>query len=1228
MKENKRTNKLKVIRTLFLFVFLSLFVGQLFAFPQLPSDLTNLNDTYNLFNIYSLKEEKSKTIPLAFIISDNGEITNKNITYYDILIVNPGQYPVIVNDPKDKLSISVKLENIYFLATKKLDFSDTCSKAIINYFNLQNLEFTKPYNLDNKNLIIDKILIPRTKEKIISYLSKNQVTKPEQCLEKLESNKNLVSYPILFKLEAKLIGTAEEIGSGLSFDIKFDPEFLSNIKPITFNVFTRRSPITLQSKYDLPRGCENSSISGQCYITQKDIDEFYSEEIMPQSSIVVNDIMYSILDNFNVVSSFKDNSFENRNTQDLLVDLALKRERFCFRTENEKYNQIIFDVAKAYNLSLEQTFQLWALISEKSNCNYKLNPNLYGFVQMSLKNRDSGNLIQIDKTVSQLESLNNNPPDSKCAKCGSDYFISKNYPKSKITVGEQSLGKGEVCYKCLSTKQVQRCNPNNGKLGDKKPLPEDLMKEICQDIDKITITENRTMQPNKIPLQLSEEEQLQYLNLGDFTEINNKISDQSYNYGYNGKINDYYSYFTFLIPGIKLNPDEYGSTILFTSDYIKEINLLVKNSRDKSNNPYLFEDLILETSNSINSLYVLTYLLENKSFDEIDGIYSSGKFSEIFTATAFFVKDGADIKTTKEIRVLINYLAIKRKYVENQQFFSKYRVLPVKDKSKELIAILNDYEKLNHKYWDTKKETHLKTLSENNYNLMLKTDANFYSYDKLLSIAAKPNYPAIYIIDFGQKAYFNGNKYYIDPRAHAWEYDTKKEAIENYTLIWEAADICNGKTICKGAVPTTENCCYENKALHADGNHYKFQDILIDGAILGIYNPTSKYNDENREYTQMAIYIGKTISGTPLIAQSTASGQRISILNKETRERIKRIYVPKDTNIKNIKDILNHSDKFPSAYVKLTDSQLKEISDIEKGTAYYENPNLEGEGDLESLDKSKCSIIKQKTLNEYINCLKSNLEMTDLSKNFILSVSKDRGTGKTIRNSGLGKELINSKYAASVSCYKNKSFNDLIFSSAKKMKLTEEETAQLWSKIAAESGCSINCGGNCYGDGVGQVIYETHVKNYSKFKKYLMEIDSSKYSSESKYKTIIKGQDNDPESAVEISMAFNRYNIDQLISKSKSAKKPITALHFTEYDNDDSIDVVFISSYLYCSPNYSLFSKGIFELSDTRGCPYTTLHKMGYYLGYKRAIYECHNSDTTNAFVEAYKNNYGGTLCK
>ena len=1223
----KANSIIKGIRAAVLLVFLSLFVGQISAFPQLPSDLTNLNDTYNLFNIYYLKSETNPTVSLSFIVSDNDEITTPQITYYDILIVNPGQYPVIINNHSGKLQVSAKLQNSYFLTTKKYDFSDFCSKAIINYFNLQNLEFTKPYNLDNKNLIVDKILIPRTKEKIIAYLSKNQVTNPEQCLEKLTTNKNLVSYPILFKLEAKVIGTTEEIGKGLSFEIKFDPEFLSNVKPITFNVFTRRNPITLQSKFELPRGCENSETVGQCYITQKDIDDFYVDEIMPQSSIVVNDIIHSILDSFTVVSLFKDNSFENINTKDLLVDLALKREQFCFRPENENYNQIIFDTAKAYNLSLEQTFQLWAIISEKSNCNYKLNPNLYGFVQLNMKNRDSGYLIEIDDNNNSQEIIEK----SVCSLCGKDYNISLKYPTSSIQINGKTLKKGEVCYACDSKRtKVTRCDPNTGIKGGVVSLPTELKQEICPTDKQLTAESPNVVSVNsKIPLQLSEEEQIQYLNLGDFTEINNTISDQSYNYGYNGEISDIYSYFAFLIPGIKLNPDEYGSTILFTSDYLKEINLLVKNSRDKSNNPYLFEDFILETDNSINSLYIFAHLLDNKNTDEIEKIYSSGKFPNVFTPTTFFVKDGANIKTTKEIRVLINYLAIKRKFLENQQYFSKYGVLPVTDKSKELITVLTNYEKLDHKYWDTKKTIYLKTLAEENYNLMLKKDISFYNYDKLLSILAKPNYPATYVTEFGKKVYFNGENNYVNPGAHAWEYDTKKEAIDNYTLIWEAENICNGKTVCKGPVPTIENCCYENKSLHTDGNYYRYQDILIDGAILGIYNPTSKYNSENREYTQMAIYIGKTISGTPLIIQSTATGQKLSILNKETRERIKRIYVPKSTNIKNIKDIINNSDKVPSTHVKLTENQLKEISNLENGTAYYEDPNAVGEGDLESLDKfifsGSCSFIKQKTLDEYINCLKNNLNVVSLSNYYAINV---RDYGIDIKDGGYGRDLILVKYNRdSLVCKDRKEFNEVIFSVAKKAKLTEEETAQLWSKIAAESGCSLNCGIGCYGNGIGQVVVGTWKNGYLNLKPTLLTIDYQRYNTQEKYLAQLKGQDSNPNSATEISYAVNKYIITRLIEVSKRAKKPITAEMFEVYDNDNAINGMFITSYNYCTTIPEVFKNGLTPPEYKSGCVYTSLHKMGYYLAYKRMIYECYNNGTTNSFVDAYKTKYGGQYC-
>lgn len=273
----------------------------------------------------------------------------------------------------------------------------------------------------------------------------------------------------------------------------------------------------------------------------------------------------------------------------------------------------------------------------------------------------------------------------------------------------------------------------------------------------------------------------------------------------------------------------------------------------------------------------------------------------------------------------------------------------------------------------------------------------------------------------------------------------------------------------------------------------------------------------------------------------------------------------------------------------------------------------------------KCSILKQKTLDEYINCLKSNINILNINKTYYINTVDN---GRTIQDSGTGTNLINNKYKDPSFCYGSEKFNNVVFSIAKKQNLSEEETAQLWSKLAAESGCSLTCGSlGCHGDGIGQVVYRVHVNNYSNLKKYLLEINSSKYSTESKYQKLLKGQDNDPESATEFSIAFNRANISSLILQSKSAAKPITNKMVTEYDNDDAIDATLITAYLYCSPNYSLFSKGISPIDETLGCPYTTLHKLGYYLAYKKMIYNCHNSGTTNSFVNAYKNTYGGKYC-
>lgn len=957
----------KIIQNFILFSFLILLLSPIYSM-ELPSDIVEISQIYSVFNHYvSKQEEPASDIALSYIISNNNEITNKELVYKNIFIPNPGQIPRVINSKPEHLLVTTDFEKVYFNSyNTRYTVNSSCSNAIKSYYSQKNEDLISSdyINLDNINYVIEKIITPRTKSSLVAYLSRNGISNPERCIADLEANKNLYSFPILFVLNSKIIGTKEQVGNGFSFEVKFEPEFLSPIKTQKFVMLFRKDPIQLSSIYTVPRGCENSSVSGQCYITQKDIENFNLPKIESPDGIIIDNVLHSLLDNLNVVSNFKDNSFENINTKELLVDLALKREQFCFRVENDNYNQIIFDTAKAYNLSLEQTFQLWAIISERSNCNYKLNPNLYGFAQVDLSGRDSGNLINIEQVTTNTP-LSSTPSvaniDPRCFRCGPDYFISSNYPGSPVSVGGQTLGKGQVCYKCLSSSKAQRCNSNNGKVGGTVSMPADLKIEICPNIGSTQIApvQQTTTIFNTFPLQLAEEEQFQYLALGDFKEINkhllnnvyNNQSNQFYNLGYNGVINNSETYFGFLINAIKGNKDDFGSTILFTSDYLKELNYLVKTSRELSSSPYSFENFVIENNNSINMVYVLASLF-NK--DNASQIYRSGKFSDLFNSTAFFVKDGTNIKTTKEIRVLINYLAIKRKHYRDPQYFNKYNL-----STNITTTKLNAYERLDYKYWDTKKNIYLKTLEDNNIKLMLKKDIEHYNYDKLLQVPVKENYPVSYVMDFGKSNYLNGNQYYPNPGAHAWAFDTKKEAIDNYTVIWEASDVCSGKNVCEETVPTERNCCKENKEVQDGKINYQYLDILVDGAILGIYNPTSKYNSENREYTHLAIYIGKTITGLPLIAESTADGHKISTLTREIRNRIKRIYVPKATNIKNIKDVILNPEVYPKTHIKLTNAQIAQLQEIKENrqstTDYYENSNSMGEGDIENLEQNKYS---------------------------------------------------------------------------------------------------------------------------------------------------------------------------------------------------------------------------------------------------------------------------------
>ena len=298
-----------------------------------------------------------------------------------------------------------------------------------------------------------------------------------------------------------------------------------------------------------------------------------------------------------------------------------------------------------------------------------------------------------------------------------------------------------------------------------------------------------------------------------------------------------------------------------------------------------------------------------------------------------------------------------------------------------------------------------------------------------------------------------------------------------------------------------------------------------------------------------------------------------------------------------------------------------EAKDISPNQTDPNNDDPAGDLEQDQTEDSTntCSITKQDSLEEYISCLKNNLNVFNINKSY------DYGG-----SNGTGVELMDIKYNDSFHCYNNSKFNNLIFNTAKKLNLTEEETAQLWARIAAESGCSVTCGAgsDCGSDGVAQIMVNVWTEEYNRLKSQLLAIDSSKYSTETIYKQELEKSRTDQETSLEISTAINRMNLANVINSSKNSTKPITKEMYTTYDHNSAMNVKFISAYLYCSPNYSFFRNGLNQVYKNEGCAYTAFHKMGYYLGYKRMIYECSKKETSNSFVDAYKNKYQGKYCK
>ena len=293
-------------------------------------------------------------------------------------------------------------------------------------------------------------------------------------------------------------------------------------------------------------------------------------------------------------------------------------------------------------------------------------------------------------------------------------------------------------------------------------------------------------------------------------------------------------------------------------------------------------------------------------------------------------------------------------------------------------------------------------------------------------------------------------------------------------------------------------------------------------------------------------------------------------------------------------------------------------------------PTPTGPQEVQSpVSSDNCSIDTQTTVEEYITCLRNNIETVNLTRSYALVVG-----GVQQGSAVVGNTLINNKYNTNRLCETSQSFNDAVFTGAKNANLTEEETAQLWSRLASESGCNsgVGCGDYCDSHGIAQINMTgwNNSSSYNLIKPYLVTINSSKYDTFAKFQSRLSNVTTDITSSVEISIAINKYHKSVILNKSRNATKPFTDLLDKTYDHNDAIDMQFATAYTYTGVAYAdHFSDGI-KVGNTRyqGVVYPALHKMGYYLTYKRMIYNCHKNVTTNAFVTAYKTKYQGSYCK
>lgn len=901
------------IASYFIVFFILFNLGSIFAEPENNVTLEGNAKLNEIFEYYRSQNNKTEDIFFIFDVSEDKDVNtileNYQIIPYDIDDVLRGpvvdiKYSNRFLDQREIYSLDNRLEAVYFFNINKSnsteDLNNFCYQKVSDYY--KKIDLFDQISIINEQETIRRLFLPRTQENIKLELSKyGDSNFVNDCFYFLLAEKIIIPYDILLHTKVELKNIPEDLELYMSIEsIYFEPPFLTTKEPIEIRISFKKAPIVLESKYSMPYNCDKEDLS-YCYINKSDFD---SLNYLAISGSVASPEYYkkkgeyiSYLNDFDLVKDLYTKEIEAVNIKDLLSLAAINRENLCFAENKKKYNELIFDVAKSYNFTDEQTLQFWALIAERSNCdiNYdNIDNDLLGLAQINL---DDYYKQYIDLHESMHPLLKE---EEYLQYLKNGYFTE---------INEKNIEQYGV-------EKVIRFGGLSGKINNMYWYYEFLIKAIKASKDKY----------GSLVLFAGADYLKEMTALVNFCE---KYHTENY------MKNTYYDYDSFMTDDLKKNM----RSIFVLSNLLDQKDFsITKDICKYTGDP---ESIIMENPIIYTNL-TGNYCIDNgfvpsvnfPRYKKIDGVTYHGtgallykcennkiyscipgteRTQEVSGSAVNILREELcskepvvrekRVKISKEFKVLINYLAIKHKYLTNKEYFISNGFL---EDSSDTVEKITDqqknYSKFKYDYFDIKKQDFLEISRNENISLLKRVSPDYYFGNILLNKRnlsyAKAGSCAQFVREIGAKL-FSLERY---PRAGvsaAWLYDTVPSVKERYNLIWESPTVCYSKP---GNKRLPKSRCVETPEVQSPTLDL---DLLPDGAILGLYVCKQSYGSlRNLEYTHVGTYIGKDQIGDHLFIHMGNSRAIETIKNYTSQtcssgynRQIMRVYVPKSTGI-------------------------------------------------------------------------------------------------------------------------------------------------------------------------------------------------------------------------------------------------------------------------------------------------------------------------------------------